>query len=51
MTVAVLKFATSHKESAHFVAPKSNAIIFTINHYAGTVQYDGEGFLEKNRDT
>jgi myosin heavy subunit len=47
----VQKFASNHKESPHFVAPKSNAIVFTVNHYAGTVLYDGEGFLEKNRDT
>jgi len=30
--------------------PKSNELTFTIQHYAGYVQYDANGFLEKNGD-
>jgi len=34
-----------------YTRPKSNDNEFTLTHYAGEVKYDGNGFLEKNRDT
>ncbi|XP_028966557.1 myosin-IIIb [Galendromus occidentalis] len=43
------KFHTNIK-SAHYVRPKSNALQFTVIHYAGLVTYDARGFLEKNRN-
>ncbi|PVD37741.1 hypothetical protein C0Q70_00342 [Pomacea canaliculata] len=30
--------------------PKGNNLLFWIEHYAGRVEYDATGFLEKNRD-
>lgn len=43
------KFHTNIK-SSHYVRPKSNALQFTVVHYAGLVTYDARGFLEKNRN-
>ncbi|KAK2170162.1 hypothetical protein LSH36_4g17098 [Paralvinella palmiformis] len=34
----------------YFKRPKSQALKFTVLHYAGKVEYDSSGFLEKNRD-
>eukprot|EP00054_Salpingoeca_dolichothecata_P026515 m.189953 g.189953 ORF g.189953 m.189953 type:complete len:938 (-) comp25680_c0_seq1:211-3024(-) len=39
---------TQHKD---YERPRGNEDIFTLSHYAGKVKYEGEGFLEKNRDT
>ena len=38
------------KHSPYYLRPKSNDLTFTIQHYAGQVQYDVKGFLEKNGD-
>ncbi|KAK9410712.1 myosin-IIIb, partial [Crotalus adamanteus] len=35
----------------YFWRPKRVELCFGIHHYAGKVQYDAYGFLEKNRDT
>nr|XP_056717041.1 myosin-IIIb [Euleptes europaea] len=35
----------------YFWRPKGVELCFGIQHYAGKVQYDAYGFLEKNRDT
>uniref|UniRef100_A0AAY4CWJ7 Methyl-CpG binding domain protein 3b n=1 Tax=Denticeps clupeoides TaxID=299321 RepID=A0AAY4CWJ7_9TELE len=37
--------------SAHFRKPRMSNTAFIILHFADTVQYECEGFLDKNRDT
>ena len=37
-------------KSPFYMRPKSTSLYFSIAHYAGIVQYDAVGFLEKNRD-
>ncbi|XP_021363725.1 myosin-IIIb-like isoform X3 [Mizuhopecten yessoensis] len=34
----------------YYCRPKGNSLVFSIDHYAGRVEYDANGFLEKNRD-
>ncbi|RUS88469.1 hypothetical protein EGW08_003727, partial [Elysia chlorotica] len=33
-----------------YSGPKSNSSSFCIDHFAGKIEYDADGFLEKNRD-
>uniref|UniRef100_A0A3Q0RIT2 Myosin VIIB n=1 Tax=Amphilophus citrinellus TaxID=61819 RepID=A0A3Q0RIT2_AMPCI len=41
-----------HKKSGIYIPPKNNyETQFGIQHFAGQVFYDSQGFLEKNRDT
>nr|KAG5713513.1 hypothetical protein BaRGS_025061 [Batillaria attramentaria] len=37
-------------KTAVYSRPKGNNLHFCIDHYAGRVEYDATGFLEKNRD-
>lgn len=37
--------------SAYYVQPRMRVMKFGIKHYAGTVKYEMEGFVFKNRDT
>lgn len=39
------------KKSQHFSKPRLSNTAFIIKHFADQVQYEIEGFLEKNRDT
>ncbi|XP_064647040.1 myosin-IIIa-like isoform X3 [Lineus longissimus] len=45
----VSKFHSNIK-AAQYIKPKSDALQFSIKHYAGLVEYEAENFLEKNRD-
>lgn len=36
-------------KSKLYIRPKSNALCFAIQHFAGRVVYQAEGFLDKNR--
>lgn len=51
-TTLVAKLHSSHGTKTIYVKPKyENSIAFGIQHFAGTVFYDPNGFLEKNRDS
>uniref|UniRef100_A0A3P9K360 Methyl-CpG binding domain protein 3b n=1 Tax=Oryzias latipes TaxID=8090 RepID=A0A3P9K360_ORYLA len=41
----------SSKPHPHFSKPRTSNSAFVILHFADTVRYEGQGFLEKNRDT
>ena len=47
----IVSFAQLGKEHKDYTAPRGNEDAFTLSHYAGDVKYQGEGFLEKNKDT
>ena len=42
---------TGKKHAACYKTPRDGGLCFTVVHYAGSVQYDVTGMLEKNRDT
>uniref|UniRef100_A0AAX7T0C7 Myosin VB n=1 Tax=Astatotilapia calliptera TaxID=8154 RepID=A0AAX7T0C7_ASTCA len=45
------KLYNKHSSSAHFQKPRMSNISFIIIHFADKVEYQCDGFLEKNRDT
>ncbi|KAM6902874.1 unconventional myosin-Vb [Xenentodon cancila] len=45
------KLYKQHSNSAHFQKPRMSNTSFIIIHFADQVEYQCEGFLEKNRDT
>lgn len=47
----VLKFHENLNGKKGYQKPRGNAPQFTIHHYAGAVEYQAAGFIEKNRDT
>uniref|UniRef100_A0A2K5HMQ5 Unconventional myosin-VIIa n=1 Tax=Colobus angolensis palliatus TaxID=336983 RepID=A0A2K5HMQ5_COLAP len=51
-TTMLHKLNFQHKLNANYIPPKNNhETQFGINHFAGVVYYETQGFLEKNRDT
>ncbi|XP_031596926.1 unconventional myosin-Vb isoform X2 [Oreochromis aureus] len=45
------KLYNKHSSSVHFQKPRMSNISFIIIHFADKVEYQCDGFLEKNRDT
>ncbi|XP_058543667.1 unconventional myosin-VIIa isoform X2 [Neofelis nebulosa] len=51
-TTMLNKLNSQHKLNSNYIPPKNNhETQFGINHFAGVVYYESQGFLEKNRDT
>ncbi|KAJ2689086.1 Myosin type-2 heavy chain 1 [Coemansia spiralis] len=48
---AVAAAAASAADVSYFRKPRFSNTAFTIRHYAHDVTYEGDGFLEKNKDT
>jgi len=46
-----LKLYDKHTKTQHFSKPRMSQKSFIIHHFADDVQYQIDGFLEKNRDT
>eukprot|EP01133_Synstelium_polycarpum_P008413 gene8413-9895_t len=44
------KLYSNHTKTKHFEKPRFSNTHFTIDHYAGKVNYDTELFLDKNKD-
>ncbi|EFA79637.1 myosin [Heterostelium album PN500] len=44
------KLYSNHQKTKHFEKPRFSNIHFTIDHYAGKVDYDTTLFLDKNKD-
>ena len=47
----VQKLYDKHTKSKHFSKPRMSRTSFIIHHFADNVEYQMDGFLEKNRDT
>uniref|UniRef100_A0A8C3VGU1 Myosin VIIA n=1 Tax=Catagonus wagneri TaxID=51154 RepID=A0A8C3VGU1_9CETA len=51
-TTMLHKLNSQHKLNSNYIPPKNDhETQFGINHFAGIVYYESQGFLEKNRDT
>lgn len=44
------KLYSKHSEKKHFSKPRTSNTSFIIHHFADKVEYQSEGFVEKNRD-
>ena len=45
------KLYEKHGKNKHFAKPRMSQVAFIIHHFADNVEYQIDGFLEKNRDT
>ena len=43
-------YHTHEGKNGHFSKPRTSTSAFQVHHYAGTVEYEGEGFVGKNND-
>lgn len=48
---ALMLYNKHEKKSKHFIKPRTSQASFKIVHFADTVEYQCNGFVEKNRDT
>ncbi|KAK7495993.1 hypothetical protein BaRGS_00012694, partial [Batillaria attramentaria] len=45
------KMAANHRRSGLLAKSRTASLAFSVHHYAGTVEYQAAGFLEKNRNS
>ena len=44
-------YNTHEGKSSHFSKPRTSRSAFCVHHYANVVEYESEGFVEKNTDS
>jgi myosin-5 len=45
------KLYDKHGKNVHFEKPRMSRVAFIVHHFADNVEYQMDGFIEKNRDT
>ena len=47
----IQKLYKQHLKKQHFSKPRLSQTAFIVHHFADDVEYEANGFVEKNRDT